>query len=78
MLRETAAQTGGGAGATEALFNMVSICERSQTYTAHSPRGWQETADGSSPLSRLWVKAVVSKLENGSLNGSFAALLFID
>lgn len=30
---ETAAQTGGGADATEALFNMVSICECSQTYT---------------------------------------------
>lgn len=58
---ETAAQTGGGADATEALFNMVSICECSQTYTAHSPRGWQETAHGSSPSSRLSVKAVVQQ-----------------
>lgn len=38
---------------------MVSICERSQAYTAHSPRGWQETVDGSSALSRLGAKAVV-------------------
>lgn len=40
---------------------MVSICECSQTYTAHSPRGWQETANGSSPFSRLSVKAVVQQ-----------------
>lgn len=38
---------------------MVSICDCSQTHTAHSPRGWQETANGSSPFSRLSVKAVV-------------------
>ena len=36
---ETAAQTGGGADATEALFNMVSICECSQTYTLTVPEG---------------------------------------